>query len=143
MIKNSALGLALAACLLASCNDDDNNTDTSNQLPTVDAGIDQSVNQATIVTLSGSGEDAEGAVSYAWLQTQGTTVVLSDSSAANPSFTAPNVSTSGEFEVLVFELTVMDDQGFTATDSVSVTVFNRLVVSNPCLLYTSPSPRDS
>ena len=132
MIKNSALGLALAACLLASCNDhDDNNTDTSNQLPTVDAGIDQSVNQATIVTLSGSGADAEGAVSYTWLQTQGTTVFLSDSSAANPSFTVPNVPTSGEFEVLVFELTVMDDQGFTATDSVSVTVFNRLVVSNP------------
>jgi hypothetical protein len=63
-----------------------------------------------------------GNLSFQWEQTGGTVVVLSDPTSALPSFTAPDVGSSGE--TLAFHLTVTDDEGFVSTDTTSVEVHN-------------------
>ncbi len=82
-----------------------------NVIPTADAGDDQSVHEGTAaVTLDGSGVDNDGTIeSYAWTQTAGTPVTLSDPAIPNPTFAAPQVEASGE--TLVFSLVVTDDDG--------------------------------
>lgn len=92
------------------------------QPPTADAGGDQTVQYGTTVQLSGAASnDPDGnIVSYAWTQTQGPGVTLSDSGAIAPSFTAPsNISAQ---TVLGFQLSVTDDQGLSASDSCIITV---------------------
>jgi hypothetical protein len=73
--------------------------------------------------LTGSGSDVEGdALTFAWTQTAGTTVILSDASATNPTFKAPPVDPSGQ--TLEFTLTVTDSNGGTATDTTTIHVNN-------------------
>ncbi len=95
-----------------------------NEPPTADAGPDRTVGEGETVTLDGSNSsDADGTIaSYAWTQTGGTSVTLSGAASATPSFTAPLVDASGE--ALTFELTVTDDGGLTASDTVIVNVSN-------------------
>ena len=91
-----------------------------NEPPTADAGPDQTVDENTLVTLSGSGTDPDGfIVHYEWLQTGGTTVLLLGADTPNPSFTAPDVDFDEE---MVFEFTVFDDAFDLATDTVTITV---------------------
>ncbi|MEW6168235.1 MAG: PKD domain-containing protein, partial [Pseudomonadota bacterium] len=89
--------------------------------PTADAGADQTVDQGTSVTLSGSGSaDPDGSIAaYAWMQTAGPAVTLTGANAVSASFTAPIVA---EDTVLTFELIVTDNDGATASDAVDVTV---------------------
>ena len=91
-----------------------------NLAPTAMAGDDISVNEQTTVTLNGSGTDSDGSItSYSWAQISGTNVTLSNASTANVSFTTPTLTSS---ETLTFALTVTDNEGLIATDSVNVTV---------------------
>ncbi|MGH8480453.1 MAG: PKD domain-containing protein, partial [Gammaproteobacteria bacterium] len=92
-----------------------------NQAPIADAGAEQFAPAGATVTLDGTGSrDADGAiVGYAWQQTAGIPVSLDDAHSASPRFTAP---TSPRTEVLSFTLTVTDDQGSNATDTVRVRV---------------------
>ncbi len=97
-----------------------NVTAAANQNPTANAGPDQTVASGASVTLAGSGTDPDGSIaSFAWTQTSGTAVTLSNASAANPSFTAPTTSSN---LALGFRLTVTDNRGGTATDSVVINV---------------------
>lgn len=100
----------------------------SNVAPTAHAGADQTaVEPFTTVHLDGSGStDSDGTVaSYAWTQTGGTTVTLSSSSVAQPTFKAPATKTGG---TLTFSLVVTDDDGAPSTaDTVSVTVLPHTV----------------
>ena len=92
------------------------------QAPTADAGSNQTVQYGATVQLSGAASsDPDGNIlTYAWTQTQGPTVTLSDSGAVAPSFMAPaNISVQ---TVLRFQLTVTDDQGLSASDSCDITV---------------------
>ena len=92
-----------------------------NEAPTADAGADQeNVTQGDTVTLNGSGADPDAGevFSFAWVQTSGATVTLSDTAAAIPTFTAPTGQTS-DVE-LIFTLRVTDDEGLFAEDSVTV-----------------------
>ena len=99
-----------------------------NAAPTVNAGANQSVNEGTTVELDGSASsDADGSIaSYSWQQidSSGYSVSLSDSSSAQPTFTAPAVSANAE---LTFELTVSDNDG--AQDSATVTI--TIIYNNP------------
>ena len=100
-----------------------------NQPPSVQAGLDQTVDESGSVTLSGSGSDNDGAVvSYRWEQVAGPSVTLSDENQASASFVAPEVD---EPAALTFRLTVVDSDGATASDEVAVTIrdYGRLEVS--------------
>jgi probable HAF family extracellular repeat protein len=96
------------------------NPQPANQAPTVNAGADQSVDEETSADLSATGADSDGTiVSYSWQQESGTAVTITNADMANASFVAPLVAAS---EVLVFRVTVTDDDGATASDTVSITV---------------------
>jgi hypothetical protein len=101
-----------------------------NEPPTADAGPDQTVNEGDIVRLDGSaGTDADGTIaSYSWTQTSGTSVTLTDTNSATPTFIAPGVEADGE--TITFELMVTDNNGATATDTVNIKV-NHAVVNQP------------
>lgn len=91
----------------------------ANTSPTANAGIDQTIQLPTsTVTLSGSGNDPDGTiVSYAWTLVSGAAAIISSPSTASTGIT--NLVTPG---VRVFVLTVTDNLGATATDSITITV---------------------
>jgi hypothetical protein len=94
-----------------------------NKIPVADAGIDQRVNERTLVQLSGLGSsDPDGnELTFNWKQTAGISVVLTDANTATPSFKSPAVT---EKAVLTFELFVSDGFGGNSTDSVNIKVLN-------------------
>ena len=94
-----------------------------NEAPTADAGVDrQGIEQGATVTLAGSGSDpdADDTLTYAWTQTGGADVTLSDATAPAPSFTAP--TGLAEDATLTFSLKVTDQAGLYHEDAVSVSV---------------------
>jgi PKD repeat protein len=93
-----------------------------NQPPIADAGPDQTVVEGFTVALDGSGSsDPSGdPLTFQWIQTAGPSVQLSDTTAVDPTFTAPSSLTKDE--VLTFQLIVSDGQQSSAPDSVNVTV---------------------
>ncbi len=117
--------LAAAVTVISACGVDSFSPDpVANIAPTANAGADQTVTELTTVTLTAAASsDSDGSIaSYAWSQTSGTTVTLSDMAVANPTFTAPDIAGS---EVLTFSVTVTDDDGETATDTVTITSLNK------------------
>jgi hypothetical protein len=96
----------------------------ANLPPVANAGPDQAVNEGDTVTLDGSNStDPDDSIgSYLWEQTGGPLVTLSDSSAAQPTFTAPVVGFGGA--AMTFMLTVTDGFGLEATDTCIVNVIN-------------------
>jgi hypothetical protein len=93
-----------------------------NEGPVADSGGDQAVDEGDTVTLDGTGstDPDDGIASYLWEQTEGTLVALSDETAVQPTFKAPDVDESGE--ALIFRLTVTDAGGLQATDTSTVDV---------------------
>jgi len=96
----------------------ENDITISNSPPTADAGPDQNKNVNTLVALDGSGSSDPDAdpLTYAWTQTDGPTVTLSDPTAINPTFTPTEVGTYG------FSLVVNDGALNSAPDMVVITV---------------------
>ncbi len=86
-----------------------------------DAGQDQKVAKNSLVTLDGSSSSIKtGNIYYQWVQNNGPTVTLSDSSAVQPTFISPNVSVNTD---LSFTLTVgINGSTVQSTDSVNITV---------------------
>lgn len=94
----------------------------ANQPPIADAGPDRLVKIGTLVQLSGSGTDPEGAaLNYVWQQTGGPSVTLAGSNEGQVgqiTFQAPSQPTT-----LVFTLTVVDGAGLTSVaDNVEIVV---------------------
>jgi len=88
--------------------------------PIVSAGVDQSVNAASTVTLSAMSTGGTAPVSYTWSQTAGPTVTLSSTNGANVTFTAPSQTTGS---VLTFGVVATDANGLvSAPDYINVSV---------------------
>jgi len=97
-----------------------------NAPPVANAGGDQGVNEGDLVVLDGSSSfDPESApLGFAWTQTGGPPVAVSDPAAAAPTFVAPAVATNGATIVLSFELVVTDGTLFSPADALTVVVAN-------------------
>ena len=127
--SKSKLVVLAAALIVSGCGSSSNNNNNNNpppppanNAPTADAGADQTVARNVAVTLDGSASsDSDGSIaSYAWSQTGGTVVALSDAAVAMPTFTSPDTPAG---EDLTFSLIVTDDDGDTsAADTVVITV---------------------
>ncbi|OGI41236.1 MAG: hypothetical protein A2140_04400 [Candidatus Muproteobacteria bacterium RBG_16_62_13] len=94
--------------------------------PVANAGPDQTVASRDIAYLNGrESYDPDGYLtSGAWRQVSGPSVTLFSADTLFPYFVAPNVKGNSP-EVLVFELTVTDEDGVQSSDQVAVTVVKR------------------
>lgn len=91
-----------------------------NSAPVADAGLDSDAPVATLVTLNANSSvdpDGHTPLSFAWLQTGGTPVVLNNANSATPSFTTPD-----QISLLIFRVTVTDSRGKRSSDVVRVNV---------------------
>jgi hypothetical protein len=115
------MSILLISFLLGACGSSSSDDDevVINISATVDAGADQTLDAAEAVSLSATICDDDATYSITWTQTSGTTVTLSDTSSANPTFAAP----ANEADViLVFQISVDDGINAAVTDSISITV---------------------
>jgi len=98
------------------------NVTWQNVPPHADAGLDQTVNEGSVVTLDGSFslDIDDGIKSYSWNQINGPAVTLSHPASCQTTFTAPNVVSDGVS--LTFNLTVIDGGGLKDTDSCIVNI---------------------
>ena len=96
----------------------------SNTNPVADAGADQTVDANETVTLDGSGSSDADSDSLTYLWTAPSGIVLSDATAVNPTFTAPEYTTATD---LVFSLTVNDGEADSDSDEIMVTVMTATV----------------
>lgn len=124
--RTGSVVVGLVALLLSACGGGGGggggDPQPANVAPVARAGTAQSVNAGAAVLLNGTtSSDADGTIaSYAWTQTSGTSVLLSNAGSAQPSFTAPGVSSVA---TLVFSLVVTDNRGTaSAASSVTITV---------------------
>lgn len=92
---------------------------TTNQNPVANAGADQSISLPTnSITLNGTGTDADGTIaSYSWSKISGPASYLIASASASQ--TVVNSLVAGIYQ---FQLTVTDNQGASASDTVQITV---------------------
>ncbi|MDP4278785.1 MAG: choice-of-anchor D domain-containing protein, partial [Bacteroidota bacterium] len=90
-----------------------------NHLPVANAGIDQTVNEGATITLDGStsADPDNDALTYKWTAPAG--VTLSSTTAAKPTFTAPEVTKD---TLYTFSLVVNDGTTDSPADQVVVTV---------------------
>ena len=111
--------------------DIDTVTITVNNIPTADAGDDQTVNEGDTVTLDATASvDVDGdSLTYQWTQESPDlpTITISDSTTAQPTFDAPEVATTTDF---IFKITVSDSLAATDIDTVTITVNNILTSAN-------------
>lgn len=128
-IKLGLILAGIASILMSGCGGGGGSASSSssssggaNTPPVANAGTAQTVNSGATVTLNGTGSnDPGGSIStYAWTQTAGTAVTLSNASVAQPTFTAPPVATA---TTLTFSLVVTDNRGAASSAStVNITV---------------------
>jgi hypothetical protein len=89
----------------------------ANAAPVANAGPDQSgVVPTSTATLDGTA--SKFASAYAWVQSGGPAVTLTNAATANPTFVVPSATTAATF---AFTLTIKDVNGTAVTDTVSVT----------------------
>ncbi|MHB8604170.1 MAG: PKD domain-containing protein [Thermoplasmatota archaeon] len=95
--------------------------------PTANAGPDVSGSPGATIPLQGSATDPDNdALTYAWTQTSGPLVTISNANGASAFFTAPSVTSD---TTLGFRLTVTDPYGASASDDMTATVKPETAVS--------------
>ncbi|MFY9154127.1 MAG: CARDB domain-containing protein [Prolixibacteraceae bacterium] len=92
-----------------------------NKAPNAFAGLNQTVDENSLVTLNGSGssDPDNDALTYLWTAPSG--ISLSSATAANPTFTAPEVNAD---QTYTFSLVVNDGKVNSAASTVNITVKN-------------------
>ena len=92
----------------------------SDNLPQVDAGLDQSISEGLTVTLSGHGSTTDGGeVSYSWsyISPKNYDIAITEPDSPNATFKAPYIKDdghNGDIEpsvTLTFQLVVSDNKG--------------------------------
>jgi hypothetical protein len=93
----------------------------ANNAPNANAGPGQIVARGTRVTLNGdNSNDPDGdSLTYAWSQTLGPAVTLTNANTSSASFTAPSISSD---TLLTFQLAVTDPDGLSDSAIVAITV---------------------
>jgi minor extracellular serine protease Vpr len=92
-----------------------------NDAPTADAAeVSLTATAGATVTLAAAFTDVDGeTLNYAWEQVSGTSVSISDATAATPTISAPSAATA---QTLVFKVTASDVAGESASATVTVNV---------------------
>lgn len=105
--------------------------------PISNAGNDQVVLPNSNANLDASNSYSTDAVgfSYQWQQIDGTSVVLTDTTQATPSFTSPALNASYEF--LRFRVTITDTLNRQSSDTVTVTVSDNVQPQTQMVLRTN------
>ena len=101
-----------------------------NTLPVANAGPDANIVSGAPRTLAGTATDLDNdPLTYAWTQTAGPVVTITNANTANASFGAP--VRTGVAQLLTFSLVANDGFGNSAADTVTLTVpANRLPTAN-------------
>jgi hypothetical protein len=128
--------------------DEDVRITVKNLVTTAVAGVDQQVAEGTEATLDGSGSlTTSGSLTYAWTQTVGPPVTLSEPNSTICGFTTPAIWAFTKR--LTFRLEVNDGVGGVSTDEVSVYVTNTAFDLQPLgtgyfqdLLHLGQTPED-
>ena len=114
----------------------------ANSVPSVSAGVDQSVNEGEIVQIIAAADDPDGdSLSYLWVQLSGMSVTLGNVNQSHMSFFAPHLEGTTS-ENLTFQLTVSDNKGGISTDDVTVTINRATEISlSGYALHSFSTPR--
>jgi hypothetical protein len=116
----------------------------SNQPPIANAGIPQTVNAGSTVTLDGSRsiDPERDKLSYSWTQIAGPSVKLSNNKTANPTFIVPGDIRIGKTAVtLAFQLIVNDGKVDSAPATVNVSVEPSQTFASPTTITPLPTTR--
>ncbi len=116
--------IVVLSVLLSACgggSDSESSTKSAQNIaPVADAGIDQTIDELAEVTLIGVGTDTDGNITnYNWSQTAGTAIEIISADTSTATFIAPDVTSD---EILTFQLTVTDNDGATANDTVDISI---------------------
>ena len=108
-----------------------------NTSPAAYAGSDQTVNENTTVTLSGTAVDDDGnTLTYLWAQYSNLPISITNDTALSTDFTVPlvNANTTVTFTLAVF------DGITTATDTAAVTIIDVVPNTTPAITITGFNP---
>jgi len=123
VVSVSSFALCLGACSGGGSSSNDNgtvSTGISNDLQTVSAGSDQTVQERETVQLLGSVFDPDGdALTLEWIQVSGPEIFLDNPTLINPSFQAPDTQATEE---IVISLVARDPNNIGVTSNVTITV---------------------
>jgi hypothetical protein len=145
------MALIAFACLFAACTSSSEDSGGSPPppppatAPVANAGVDQTVQELTLVNLAGSATDVNNdPITYSWAQTGGIAVTINTPDSAAASFTAPDV-VIGSPQVLTFELTASDPGLLSSSDTVNITVQETAVpvTISGILTYEFPPPNNN
>ncbi|NIY88121.1 FG-GAP repeat domain-containing protein [Vibrio campbellii] len=96
---------------------------SNNAIPVISPISAQSLVETETLYLSVDATDNDGQIStYQWVQTNGTAATLSGIDTQEIEIQTPNVATD---ETLTFKVTVTDNQGATASETVSISLIDR------------------
>jgi len=122
----------LTACGGGGSDSPSNPPPPANRAPSANAGLNQSVDELSAVTLDGSTSsdpDTGTTLTFSWSQTAGTNVTLSSTTVSQPTFDAPDVTATNSPETLTFQLTVSDGS-LSSSDLVDIVVIDTGVGGN-------------
>jgi hypothetical protein len=116
-IHNQFLTVLCFTAFLVGCSGSTLDSDTNTPTPKVivNAGIDQSVDEQTAVTLSAQASGQTDTLTYSWQVTPDVTITQDDTSVGVATFTAPVVT---DIVIYTFTVEVTDADGNTGSDSV-------------------------
>lgn len=110
-------------------------TAPANQAPSASAGADRSAESGQLVSIQGSGSDADGQISqWRWRQVSGPTVSLQNANSQTVRFIAP-----AQTGTVSLELTVTDNQGASDSDRVNIRISTPAVVNQAPTANAGPN----